>query len=157
MPDYPTAYPIRIHPRVSDALNAAGPVVALESTIVAHGLPRPENLTVARDIEQEVRAHGAEPATIGMIDGQIWVGLDDDQLTTLATADDVAKLAGVLGLVGRLVEGDDVGARLDALERAARRWGVAAPSPPDTRPGGPAQARRREAVPAQAAAAARSA
>jgi pseudouridylate synthase len=93
MPDYPTTYPIRVHPRVSDALNAGGPVVALESTIVAHGLPRPDNLTVARDVEQEVRAHGAEPATIGMIDGQIWVGLDDDQLATLATADDVAKLS----------------------------------------------------------------
>jgi pseudouridine-5'-phosphate glycosidase len=93
MPEYPTAYPIRAHPRVSESLRAGGPVVALESTIVAHGLPRPDNLTVARDVEQEVRAHGAEPATIGMIDGEIWVGLDDDQLATLATADDVAKLS----------------------------------------------------------------
>jgi pseudouridine-5'-phosphate glycosidase len=93
MSGYPTAYPIRVHPRVSDVLHAGGPVVALESTIVAHGLPRPDNLTVARDVEQEVRAHGAEPATIGMVDGQLWVGLDDDQLTTLATADSVAKLS----------------------------------------------------------------
>ena len=82
MPDYPTTYPIRVHPRVSDALNAGGPVVALESTIVSHGLPRPDNLTVAREIEQVVREHGAEPATIGMIGGQIWIGLDDDQLAT---------------------------------------------------------------------------
>jgi pseudouridine-5'-phosphate glycosidase len=78
---------------VLDVLNEGGPVVALESTIVAHGLPRPDNLAVARDVEQEVRAGGAEPATIGMIDGQIWVGLDDDQLGTLATDDDVAKLS----------------------------------------------------------------
>jgi pseudouridylate synthase len=93
MSDFSTSYAVRVHPRVMDALRSGGPVVALESTIVAHGLPRPDNLTVARDIEAQVRAHGAEPATIGMIDGQIWVGLDDDQLTTLATAEDVAKLS----------------------------------------------------------------
>jgi len=93
MSEYPIAYPIRVHPRVSESLRAGGPVVALESTIVAHGLPRPDNLTVARDVEREVQAHGAEPATIGMIDGQIWVGLDDEQLATLATDDSVAKLS----------------------------------------------------------------
>ena len=72
-------------------------------------------------------------------------------------ADDVAKLAGVLGIVGRLVESDELEARLDALERAARRWGAGVPSAPDARPGGPAQARRRDAAPAQPAAVARSA
>ena len=71
--------------------------------------------------------------------------------------DDVAKLAGVLGIVGRLVESDELEARLDALERAARRWGGSAPSAPDARPGGPAQARRRDAAPTQPAAVARSA
>jgi len=93
MSDFPAAHSIRVHPRVSDALHAGDAVVALESTIVSHGLPRPDNLTIARDVEREVRAGGAEPATIGMIHGKIWVGLDDDQLTTLATADDVAKLS----------------------------------------------------------------
>ena len=58
--------------------------------------------------------------------------------------DDVAKLAGVLGIVGRLVESDELEARLDALERAARRWGGGVPPAPDARPGGPAQARRRD-------------
>ena len=72
-------------------------------------------------------------------------------------ADDVAKLAGVLAIVGRLVEGDELEARLDALERAARRWGGGASPAPDTRPSGPAQARRRDAAPAQPAAVARSA
>ena len=73
---------------------AAGrPVVALESTIVAHGLPRPDNLRVAREIEQTVRAAGAVPATIGMLGGRLIVGLDDAQLTRLATADGVAKLS----------------------------------------------------------------
>ena len=71
--------------------------------------------------------------------------------------DDVAKLAGVLGIVGRLVESDELEARLDALERAARRWSAGTPSAPDGRPGGPAQARRRDAAPMPAAAVARSA
>jgi pseudouridine-5'-phosphate glycosidase len=76
------------------AARAAGaPVVALETTIVSHGLPRPDNLRVAREIEATVRAHGAVPATIGMLGGQLVVGVDDDQLTHLATSDKVAKLS----------------------------------------------------------------
>ena len=76
------------------AARAAGtPIVALETTIVSHGLPRPDNLRVAREIEQTVREHGAVPATIGMIDGQLVVGVDDAQLTRLATSDKVAKLS----------------------------------------------------------------
>jgi pseudouridine-5'-phosphate glycosidase len=67
--------------------------VALESTIVSHGLPRPDNLRVAREIEQAVRDNGAVPATIGMIGGELVVGLDDAQLTHLAGADGVAKLS----------------------------------------------------------------
>jgi pseudouridylate synthase len=84
---------IRVGPEVAAALRAGQPVVALESTIVAHGLPRPDNLRVAREIEQAVRATGAVPATIGMIEGALTVGLDDAQLTRLATADGVAKLS----------------------------------------------------------------
>jgi pseudouridine-5'-phosphate glycosidase len=68
-------------------------VVALESTIVSHGLPRPDNLRVAREIEQTVRDNGAVPATIGMIGGEIVVGLDDGQLSHLAGTDGVAKLS----------------------------------------------------------------
>jgi pseudouridylate synthase len=84
---------IRVGPQIAEALGAGQPVVALESTIVAHGLPRPDNLRVAREIEQAVRATGAVPATIGMIGGVLTVGLDDAQLTRLATADGVAKLS----------------------------------------------------------------
>ena len=84
---------IRVRPEVAAALAAGRPVVALESTIVAHGLPRPDNLTVARQIEQTVREQGAQPATIGMVGGEIVVGLDDAELTRLATGDDVAKLS----------------------------------------------------------------
>jgi pseudouridylate synthase len=68
-------------------------VVALESTIISHGLPRPENLRVAREIEQTVRDNGAVPATIGMIDGELIVGLEDAQIEQLAGADGVAKLS----------------------------------------------------------------
>jgi pseudouridylate synthase len=69
------------------------PIVALESTIVSHGLPRPDNLRVAREIEQTVRDNGAVPATIGMIGGSLIVGLSDDQIEHLAGADGVTKLS----------------------------------------------------------------
>jgi len=68
-------------------------VVALESTIISHGLPHPDNLRVAREIEQTVRDNGAVPATIGMIGGKLVVGLDDDQIQHLALAEGVAKLS----------------------------------------------------------------
>ena len=62
---------------VRQALDAGGAVVALESTIIAHGLPRPRNLAVAREIEAAVRAAGAVPATIAVLDGEPRIGLDD--------------------------------------------------------------------------------
>jgi len=68
-------------------------VVALESTIISHGLPHPDNLRVAREIEQTVRDNGAVPATVGMIGGELVVGLDADQIEHLALADGVAKLS----------------------------------------------------------------
>jgi pseudouridine-5'-phosphate glycosidase len=75
------------------ARESGAPIVALETTIVSHGLPRPENLAVAREVEQTVRDNGAVPATIGMIGGQLLVGVDDTQLTHLATVESVAKLS----------------------------------------------------------------
>jgi pseudouridine-5'-phosphate glycosidase len=84
---------LRYGDEVAAALRDRAPVVALESTIVAHGLPRPENLRVARQIEQAVRANGAVPATIGMIGGELTVGLDDAGLSRLASGADVAKLS----------------------------------------------------------------
>jgi pseudouridine-5'-phosphate glycosidase len=88
-----TNFAIRYGDDVAAARMRGAPIVALESTIVAHGLPRPDNITVARQIESTVRDNGAIPATIGMIDGEIWCGLDDDQLTRLATSHTVAKLS----------------------------------------------------------------
>ncbi|QFT63114.1 pseudouridine-5'-phosphate glycosidase [Roseivivax sp. THAF30] len=78
---------------VSDALDKCRPVVALESTIITHGLPQPQNLEVARRIEATIRENGAEPATIAVIEGVLCVGLEDAQLEYLAAAERVAKLS----------------------------------------------------------------
>jgi pseudouridylate synthase len=83
---------VRIHPEVSDALAAGRPVVALESTIISHGLPRPDNLRVAREIEEAVRSGGAVPATIAIIGGEPHVGLDDDAMRRIAEGSDVVKV-----------------------------------------------------------------
>ncbi|MEU9557771.1 pseudouridine-5'-phosphate glycosidase [Streptomyces fumanus] len=77
---------------VREALDSRRPVVALESTIIAHGLPRPRNLQVARELEQAVRREGAVPATIAVLDGRPRVGLDEEQLERIAGADGVRKL-----------------------------------------------------------------
>ncbi|MFM1909494.1 MAG: hypothetical protein RLZZ545_192 [Actinomycetota bacterium] len=78
-------------PEVAKALAAGQPIVALESTIISHGLPRPSNLQVAREVEEIVRSHGATPATIAILDGKVLIGLTDDQLVEIANRDDIAK------------------------------------------------------------------
>lgn len=78
---------------VSGALHFDRPVVALESTVIAHGLPYPQNIETAYKLERIVRENGATPATIGIFDGEITVGLSDDQIEQLATADDVRKIS----------------------------------------------------------------
>lgn len=78
---------------VAEALESGRPVVALESTIISHGLPRPDNLRIAREIEQSVRDGGAVPATIAVVDGQARIGLDDDALARVAGDPDVEKVS----------------------------------------------------------------
>ncbi|MFJ3642270.1 pseudouridine-5'-phosphate glycosidase [Streptomyces sp. NPDC090108] len=78
---------------VREALGAGRPVVALESTIIAHGLPRPDNLRVARELEDVVRQEGAVPATVAVLDGRPCVGLDGEQLERVATEDGIRKLS----------------------------------------------------------------
>lgn len=78
---------------VRDAVAAGAPVVALESTIFTHGLPRPRNLEVAREAEKALRAAGIVPATIGVVDGVPTVGLSDAQIERLATDDAVVKIS----------------------------------------------------------------
>ena len=80
-----------VHPEVARALSSGRPVVALESTLICHGLPRPRNLELARAVEDAVRAEGAVSATVALVDGRVRVGLDGATLTRLATADGVAK------------------------------------------------------------------
>ena len=82
---------IKFSAEVSAAKAAGKPIVALESTIISHGLPRPRNLEVALEVEAIVRSYGATPATIALIDGVIHVGLEPDQLDRIANDDNVVK------------------------------------------------------------------
>ena len=84
---------MQITTEVATALEKNQPVVALESTVIAHGLPRPINLETARSLEAIVREPGAVPATIAVIDGKLCVGLSDDQLVFLAEETDVKKIS----------------------------------------------------------------
>ncbi len=82
---------IKFSDEVRRALDLKTPIVALESTIISHGLPRPQNLEVAREVEEIVRTAGATPATIALLDGIVYIGLSDDQLQQIAQRDDIAK------------------------------------------------------------------
>ncbi|WP_101340665.1 pseudouridine-5'-phosphate glycosidase [Cereibacter azotoformans] len=85
--------PLALHPEVDEALHAGQPVVALESTIITHGMPYPQNVETAREVEAEVRAAGAVPATIAVMEGRIRVGLAEAELERLALAEEVMKLS----------------------------------------------------------------
>ena len=85
--------PLTFAPEVAAARAAGTPIVALESTIITHGMPFPQNVEAARAVEAEVRAHGATPATIAIMDGQIHIGLTDALLDRLGQASHVAKLS----------------------------------------------------------------
>src|SRR3954451_15206110 len=89
MPHVP--YGVTFHPDVLAALDRGSPIVALESTIISHGMPFPQNVEMATEVEGLVRAEGAVPATIAVLHGRPHIGLDADQLHHLATADGVLK------------------------------------------------------------------
>lgn len=84
----------KLNKEVADAIAKGGPVVALESTIITHGMPYPANLETAKAVEDVVRANGAVPATIAVIDGELRAGIDADELEKLAQAKDVVKASG---------------------------------------------------------------
>jgi pseudouridine-5'-phosphate glycosidase len=84
---------VLVHEEVRDALADGRAVVALESTIISHGLPRPDNARLAREFEQAVRDGGGVPATVAVIDGQARVGLDDAALDRLASDEDAVKVS----------------------------------------------------------------
>ncbi len=97
---------VRTSDEVQDALSEGTPVVALESTIIAHGLPRPENLAAAQRFEGQIRAAGATPATVAVIDGVPTVGLSSQQLERIATEDiDKASVRDLPVVIGKGISG----------------------------------------------------
>jgi pseudouridylate synthase len=89
----PFAPHLNIHPEVAKALSQGTPVVALESTIIAHGMPYPQNVQTALEVEAVIRTHGAVPATIAVLEGKICVGLSREQIEVLGSTPDVMKLS----------------------------------------------------------------
>src|SRR4030095_14124164 len=83
----------RFTDEIEAALLSNKPVVALESTVIAHGLPRPQNLETAYKLEEIVRSAGAVPATIAILNGQICVGLNENELNQIAKGDDIRKIS----------------------------------------------------------------
>ena len=85
---------ITLSPEISHALDFGAPIVALESTVITHGLPHPQNLKLARDMEKQVRECGATPATVALLDGKIRIGLSDVELVRLAESDSALPTGG---------------------------------------------------------------
>jgi pseudouridylate synthase len=115
---------VTVHPEVAAALAAGQPVVALESTILAHGLPRPRNLEVGQALEARLRAAGVVPATVALLDGVPHVGLEASQLERIATADGVAK-ASVRDLPVIALGGDDAATTVASTAYLAHLAGIA--------------------------------
>ncbi len=106
------------------AQKLGAPVVALESAVITHGLPRPDNFNLASDMEADIRAEGATPATVALLDGKVRVGLDAAQLQTLANRDGTRKISirdfGI-AMAGGLSGGTTVAATLFVAEQAGIR------------------------------------
>jgi pseudouridylate synthase len=113
---------MRIAPEVAEAVAAGRPVVALESTLISHGLPRPRNLDVAHELEAAVREGGATPATIAVVAGEARVGLDADALEAIAGGD-VAK-CGVRDLAVVAARGGDGATTVASTAWLAARAGI---------------------------------
>jgi pseudouridylate synthase len=114
---------VRVSDEVGEALAAGRPVVALESTIIAHGLPHPDNLRVAGEIEDAVRGAGAVPATIAVLDGEVRVGLDGEALQRIGAGEDVAKCS-VRDLPVVCARGGDGATTVAATAHLAVRAGI---------------------------------
>jgi pseudouridine-5'-phosphate glycosidase len=114
---------MRVAPEVAEALAGGRPVVALESTLISHGLPRPRNLAVAREVEAAVRAGGAVPATVAVLGGEVRVGLDEAALDAVATGEDVVK-CGVRDLAPLAARGGEGATTVAATAHLAARAGI---------------------------------
>jgi pseudouridine-5'-phosphate glycosidase len=116
--------PLAIAPEVSDAIRCGAAVVALESTIVAHGLPYPANLEVAKELEAAVRAGGAVPATIAVVGGRVHVGLDDATLGAVAEGGARFAKTGAGELAVHVARGGDAATTVSATAVLAARVGI---------------------------------
>jgi len=113
-------------PEVAEARASKKPLVALESTLVAHGLPWPQNLDVARELEETVRMGGAVPATIAVVDGRAWIGLEDRVLARVAhDGREIAK-AGATDLAVHLARGTTAATTVSATAVLAEQAGIRA-------------------------------
>ena len=116
--------PLRYTDEVKAALDEGRPVVALESTIVAHGLPWPENFEIGRALEAKVREHGAVPATIAVLGGALQVGLESDALEAMAQAGAAWPKTGAADLAMRLARGENGATTVSATAHIAARAGI---------------------------------
>jgi pseudouridine-5'-phosphate glycosidase len=114
---------IKLSAEVANALKAGKPIVALESTIISHGLPRPSNLEVALECERIVRDAGAVPATIGLLDGKILVGLERAELEAIANRDDISK-ASIRDLAIIVAQGKSAATTVAATAHIAALAGI---------------------------------
>jgi pseudouridylate synthase len=114
---------MRLAPEVAEALAGGRPVVALESTLISHGLPRPRNLAVAREVEAAVRRGGAVPATVAVLRGEVRVGLDDAALEAVAGREDIVK-CGVRDLAPLAARGGYGATTVASTVHLAARSGV---------------------------------
>jgi pseudouridine-5'-phosphate glycosidase len=115
---------IVIAQEVLDAQAEGRAVVALESTIIAHGLPYPDNVALAGQLEDQVRAHGAVPATIAIIEGKAYVGLNAAQLERLASPESNIKKAGAADICVAIAKGDDAATTVSGTSALAARAGI---------------------------------
>ena len=114
---------IKLSAEVANALKAGKPIVALESTIISHGLPRPSNLEVALECERIVRDAGAVPATIALLDGMILVGLERAELEAIANRDDISK-ASIRDLAIIVAQGKSAATTVAATAHIAALAGI---------------------------------
>lgn len=114
---------IQFSEEVKSALIEKRPIVALESTIISHGLPRPRNLEVAKEVESIIRERGATPATIALLDGTICVGLDQSQLERIASEDGIAK-ASIRDLPILMADGASAATTVAATSHIAHQAGI---------------------------------
>ena len=130
-----------LHADVARAIQNSQPVVALELAVITHGLPRPENLQLALNLEEEIRSQGVVPATIAVLDGKIHIGLTRDQLERLATESGTRKISrrdfgiaiarGECG--GTTVCGTLIAAKSAGIKSLCHRWNWWCPSGIDFR------------------------